>query len=102
MLVDALPDVRPAMSLEQLRHDVQVGSPAADIISISANGKNAADAEATANAVAHSYIAYVGSAKSPVGHVSAQLAIVGDECIGALAHGADESFSRCWARWSAA
>ena len=73
VLLDALPDVRPATSVEQLRHDVQVGSPAADIISISAKGKNAADAEATANAVALSYIAYVSSPKSPVGRVSAQL-----------------------------
>ena len=60
------------MSLNQLRHDVQVGSPAPDIISITATGKNAADAEATANAVADSYIAYVRSPKSPVGHVAAQ------------------------------
>jgi len=73
VLLDALPDVRPAMSLEQLRHNVQVGSPAADIISFSAKGKNTTDAEATASAVALSYIAYVSSAKSPVGHVSAQL-----------------------------
>jgi capsular polysaccharide biosynthesis protein len=73
VLAGALTDVRPAMSLEQLRHDVQIGSPAADIISISATGKTAADAEATANAVALSYIAYVSSAKSPVGHLSAQL-----------------------------
>jgi capsular polysaccharide biosynthesis protein len=73
VLLNALPDVRPAMSLDQLRHDVQVASPAADIISISAGGKNAADAEATADAVAASYIAYVSSPDSPVGHVSAQL-----------------------------
>ena len=73
VLVNALPNVRPAMSVEHLRRDVQVGSPAPDIISINAKGKNAADAEATANAVANSYVAFVNSAKSPVGHVSAQL-----------------------------
>ena len=73
VLVNALPDVRPAMSLTELRHDIQVGSPAADIISITAQGKNAADAEATANAVAHSDIAYLDSPTSPVGHVLAQL-----------------------------
>ena len=73
VLLNALPNVRPAMSVEQLRHDVQIGSPAADILSISAKGKNAADAEATANAVASSYVAYVTSPKSPVGHVSADL-----------------------------
>ena len=72
VLLDALPDVRPVMSLNQLRHNVEAGSPAADIISITAIGKTAADAEATANAVASSYIAYVHSPKSPVGHVLAQ------------------------------
>ena len=39
---------------------------------MTAKGKNAADAEATANAVADSYIAYVSSPKSPVGHVAAR------------------------------
>jgi capsular polysaccharide biosynthesis protein len=72
VLVNALPDVRPAMSLSQLRHDVQTGSPAPGILSITANGKTAADAEATANAVADNYVAYVRSPKSPVGHVAAQ------------------------------
>jgi hypothetical protein len=72
VLVDALPNVRPAMSLTQLRRDVQAGSPAPGIISITANGKTAANAEATANAVAGSYVAYVRSSKSPVGHVAAQ------------------------------
>ena len=66
VLLNALPNVRPAMSLEQLRHDIQVGSPAADIVSITGTGKNAADAEATANAVARSDIAYLSSPKSPV------------------------------------
>jgi len=72
VLLAALPNIRPALSLNQLRHDVKAGSPATDIISVSAQGKNAADAEATANAVADSYIAYVSSPNSPVGHVSAR------------------------------
>jgi capsular polysaccharide biosynthesis protein len=72
VLLAALPHVSPVMSLDQLRLDVQVGSLAPDIISVSAKGKTAADAEATANAVAHSYISYVNSPKSPVGRVSAQ------------------------------
>jgi capsular polysaccharide biosynthesis protein len=73
VLVDALPDVRPAMSLDELRHDVQVGSPSANIISVTAKGKNATDAEANANAVANSYIRYVSSSHSAVGHIQAQL-----------------------------
>jgi capsular polysaccharide biosynthesis protein len=73
VLLDALPDVRTAMSLGELRLDVQVASPATDIISVSAKGKSAADAEATANAVADSYIRYVSSSHSAVGRVQAQL-----------------------------
>ena len=44
-----------------------------DIISVTAQGKNAADAEATANAVANSYISYVSSPQSAVGRIGAQL-----------------------------
>jgi len=73
VLVDALPDVRPAMSFDQLRHNVQVGSLSSGIISVNAKGKNAADAEATANAVANSYIRYVSSPHSAVGRIQAQL-----------------------------
>ena len=73
VLLDALPHVRPAMSFDELRHNVQVGSPSSAFISVDAKGKNAADAEATANAVARSYIRYVSSPHSAVGHVQAQL-----------------------------
>jgi capsular polysaccharide biosynthesis protein len=73
VLSHALPHVRPAMSFDELRHNVQVGSPSSAIISVSAKGKNAADAEATANAVANSYIQYVSSPNSAVGRVQAQL-----------------------------
>ena len=61
------------MSLNELRSDVQIGSVTPSIISVSAKGKIAADVEATANAVADSYISYVGSANSPVGKLSAHL-----------------------------
>jgi capsular polysaccharide biosynthesis protein len=73
VLAYALPNARPAMSLEDLRSHVQVSSPSADIISITANGSNAADVEATANAVANSYIHYVASPQNVVGHLRAQL-----------------------------
>jgi capsular polysaccharide biosynthesis protein len=71
VLVAALPDVRPAMSLAELRGDVQIGSVTSAVITVSAKGTVAADAEETANAVARSYIAYVGSAGSPAGRVEA-------------------------------
>jgi capsular polysaccharide biosynthesis protein len=73
VLSDALPDVRPAMSLTELRHDIQLGGPTSYVMSVSAEAKTAGDAEATANAVAHSYIQYIGSAGSPVGRVRAQM-----------------------------
>ena len=73
VLSGALPRVRPAMSIVELSHDVEIGSLTPYILSISAQGKAAADAEATANAVAESYIQYVGSPSGPSGQVSAQL-----------------------------
>ena len=73
VLASALPDVRPAMSLPGLRHDVQIGSPAPDVRSVSARGDTAGDAEATANAVARSYLQYVDSASSPAERVPAHL-----------------------------
>jgi capsular polysaccharide biosynthesis protein len=69
----ALPNVRPAMSLNKLRNEVQVNSLTSYIISVSATSKVAADAETTANAVANSYIAYVNSPSSPTGQVQARV-----------------------------
>jgi capsular polysaccharide biosynthesis protein len=73
VLSGALHDARPAMSLNELRQEIQIGNLTQYIISVTAKGKVAADLEATANAVANSYIRFIGSATSPVGHVSAQL-----------------------------
>lgn len=73
VLKNALPNVRPLMTVPELMQVVQVGSLTPFVISISAKSKVAADAEATANAVANSYIAYVGSTGSPVGRIAASL-----------------------------
>jgi capsular polysaccharide biosynthesis protein len=73
VLSAALPYVRPPMSLDELRRVIQVASPTSYVISISAKGRVTADAEATANAVARSYISYLGSASSTIGRVQAQL-----------------------------
>lgn len=73
VLSGALPNILPAMSLEQLRSDVQIASPTSYVLSVTARSKVAADAEATANAVAHSYITYVGSANSPFGSIPAHM-----------------------------
>ena len=73
VLLGALPDVRPAMSINELRDAVQIGSLTPYVISVGVKGKAAADATANANAVAKSYIRYIGSASSPGGKVPAQL-----------------------------
>src|SRR6185437_2278451 len=73
VLFGALPDARPAMSISELHRDIAVGSATPYIISISAKAKVAADAAATADAVAKSYIRYVGTAGTPGGQLSAQL-----------------------------
>lgn len=73
VLSAALPNVRPPMSLSELRSELHVASPTGYIISISARSKIAADAEASANAAADSYVDYISSAGKAVGHVPAQL-----------------------------
>jgi capsular polysaccharide biosynthesis protein len=71
VLSNALPAVRPAMSLTELRRQIQIGSVTPYVISISAKGKTAADSEATANAVASSYVQYVNSASNAAEHTPA-------------------------------
>jgi capsular polysaccharide biosynthesis protein len=73
VLQAALPHALPAMSLQQLRNDIEVSNSTSYVISITAKAKNSADAETTANAVANSYIAYVGAPDSPVGYVPARM-----------------------------
>lgn len=73
VLLAALPHVRPAMSISQLRSDVAIGSETSYILSVSVKASVGADAAANANAVAKSYIAYVGSPTSPGGPVQTQM-----------------------------
>jgi capsular polysaccharide biosynthesis protein len=73
VLSGALSQVSPAMSLQELRTKVDIASPATGILSISAKGRTARQAEATANAVAESYTGYVSSRASLAGLVSAHV-----------------------------
>jgi capsular polysaccharide biosynthesis protein len=57
----------------KLRTTIQVKSSTTNIISISAQGKTAAQAEHTANAVAQSYVAYVDSPSRPGPSVQARI-----------------------------
>src|SRR5580704_3090654 len=71
VLAGALPRLNPGTSLATVHGEVQVRSLTPYVLSVSARAGTAAQAEATANAVAESYIGYAGSAGSPAGHVPA-------------------------------
>ena len=73
VLLGALPDIRPAMSINELRGEIGIGSLTPYIVSVSVKGKAGAEAAANANAVAKSYIRYIGSASNPGGKFPAQL-----------------------------
>jgi hypothetical protein len=71
VLAGALPRLNPGTSLATVHGEVQVRSLTPYVLAVSARAGTAAQAEATANAVAESYIGYAGSAGSPAGHVPA-------------------------------
>ena len=73
VLQGALPNISPALSLTTLKGRISVSSPAVSILSFNGKGTTAAQAESIANAVANSYVAYVGSPSSPVGHLEAKV-----------------------------
>jgi capsular polysaccharide biosynthesis protein len=73
VLSQALPQAGGGISLDTLRSRVQVRSLTGNVISISAQGRTAAQSEAAANAVADSFISYVGSGNSAVGMLQARL-----------------------------
>jgi capsular polysaccharide biosynthesis protein len=72
VLESALRTIHPSMSLQTLQSRVQIASVAdSDILSISAEGKTAAQAGGTANAVANGYVATTRNA--PGGQVEARV-----------------------------
>jgi capsular polysaccharide biosynthesis protein len=73
VLAAAAGTIHPAISLKALRSRVQVKSLTSNLLSISAQGQTASQAEDTANAVTSSYIAYVRTSKSAAGTVQAHL-----------------------------
>jgi capsular polysaccharide biosynthesis protein len=77
VLAGALPKVSPpANSLQALRNRITVAAvDGSDVLSITATGKTAAEAEHTANAVANSYIAYVDTSTNPALHVVAKMVV---------------------------
>jgi len=81
VLSGALPYAGVGMSLATLRDRVQVEALTSNVVSITAEGRTADQAVATVNAVANSYVAYIGSGSSPVGTV--RLKILGKATIAA-------------------
>lgn len=73
VLAGAVPRIVPPLTLQMLRTRVQVNSLSSEVISISGHGTTAAQAESIANAVAHSYLAYVSSEGDPIVRVPARL-----------------------------
>ena len=73
VLSAALPQAGTGISLGTLRTRVKTNSLTGNVISITAQGKTAAQAEAAANAVAASFISYVTSGNSAVGTLQAKL-----------------------------
>jgi capsular polysaccharide biosynthesis protein len=82
VLTGALPNVSPAMSVATLRGQIQVSSQTNNILQINAEGGTAEQAEDNANAVANSYISYIGSSESPVGQVVAHMLASADTASG--------------------
>jgi capsular polysaccharide biosynthesis protein len=74
VLAAALAHISPSVSLQTLESRISVTSvDQSRILSFTAMGKTAGQAEATANAVAYSYISYVGAQSSPAVHASAKI-----------------------------
>jgi capsular polysaccharide biosynthesis protein len=73
VLQGASRSISPAMSVPALSGRVQARSVTSNIIGITASSSNGATAIAIADGVAESYVSYVSSAVSPVGHVPARL-----------------------------
>jgi capsular polysaccharide biosynthesis protein len=74
VLQGSLSKLHPAVSVQTLRSRVSVASLTTDAISITAQGGNDAEAEATANAVANSYVEYIDSG-SAVDRIPAQVLV---------------------------
>jgi capsular polysaccharide biosynthesis protein len=73
VLLAAMKNISPSLTLQQLRTDVQASNPAGAIIAIDGHSTSGTQAVGIANAVANSYVAYVASSSSPAGHLNAHL-----------------------------
>jgi capsular polysaccharide biosynthesis protein len=73
VLAGALGQVKPRVTLQTLRSWVKATSLTPGIISITASGHTAAQASSAANAVADSYVGFIGRKNSAVGSLKAEV-----------------------------
>lgn len=70
---DALSRVGSGLTLQELTDQVSVGQAAPGALSFTATAATATNAEREVNAVADSFVSYIGSANSPIGKVQAHV-----------------------------
>lgn len=73
VLIAAGRSLDPPIALETLHHRVSAASVTSTVIAITALGNTAGQAQDIANAVAHSYVTFVKSPRSPGGKITAQV-----------------------------
>ena len=74
VLIGALPHISPPVSLQTLDSSISVATVnSSSVLSFTATGATTAQAEGIANAVANSYIAYVGRASATAVHAVAKV-----------------------------
>ena len=73
VLAGAVGQVNPPVTLQALRSRVKASSLTSGIVSISVSGQTAAQAHSAANAVAASYIDFIGRGNSAVGRFPAEI-----------------------------
>ena len=73
VLTAALPKIGHAMTLTALHQGITATDATGNVISVNATDKTASEAEDDANAVAASFLSFIGSANSPVGAVAGRV-----------------------------
>ena len=73
VLTAALPKIGHGMTLTALHQGITATDATGNVISVNATDKTAAEAEDDANAVAASFLSFIGSANSPVGAVAGRV-----------------------------
>jgi capsular polysaccharide biosynthesis protein len=73
VLSQALPQISPSLSLQQLRGEVQAVNLTSTLIQVTGISRSKSGAQSIANAVANSFVAYITSPNSPLSHQTARI-----------------------------